>query len=245
MMEASILTILDFFGFYSIKCYSSGFNYSNVPNEKFSLQRYGYKWEYKPTRPFNWDFTILPLIIDIQIPEYSYRDSVLKIVDPQLLKPVFFKYLTTTSLVIDLIDNRSYYYQMAFSYYVSKIIKHYNVIVSRPLNFNDNIIEMFVVCKQYEESKNGGVDKDNKFTTFISYDYFLICDGYILIDDYIRGIIQKPWTKFISSYEEYKSTLQTSASRYWIEKADDVFFEMFKTNYDGFNHKMHIHEMSL
>jgi len=148
LLEQDILTVLELFGFYPIKHYASGFKYSHSPNEKFSLQRYGYKWAHKSIIPFSWDFNIGRLVVDIQISEYQYDDSKLSIVDPMILKPIFFRRSTLKFLIIDLIDNRNRYYDIAFSYHILKIIKQYNIIIDKPLVLDENLIEMYVACKQ-------------------------------------------------------------------------------------------------
>lgn len=213
--------VLNLFGFFQINPGSTKYIYK----EKISFGN-----------PFSYCCRIYPLTIELEHSEETFKESRLKIVDPDRNKIIYVKKFPHDKLIVDLIDNREKYFKMSFAYHVSRIINQYNILESESLDILIEDLFIYKVCNEFERSQWGGVDKDNLFTTIVNYDYFIIYKGYIVVDVYIKSLLPKSYQKVTMFYKDYKPLFDTKGSTYWLEKADGIISEIFKSTYD---HKAH------
>jgi hypothetical protein len=233
-MDNILSGALELFGFKEVK-------YSATNRRRFQFKEMAY---YGNPFECNCAFRSIPMIVEFFEPtEYGYATCA------NIIEPIKDTYLSQNTgdikkLVKEIINNRKEYFKNYFAYNVQRVVREYNVVTANPISLQVAELEMYVVCKEYEVGRWGGVDKDNHYTTYIDYDYFLVHDDDILINDYIRSIIQKPWTKQIKYYQDYRPTSEVATPKYCIEKVDNVLLDIFKTAHSQYDHDKYIKSLN-
>jgi len=233
-MDSILSGALELFGFKEI-------NYSATNRRRFELRQM-----YEYGKPFSWNcnFRSTPMTVEFFEPtQYGYATSS-TIISPVKDTSLSRKTGEIKDLVKEVIDNREEHLKNYFAYNVQRVVREYGVLANDAISLQVAEIKIYAVCKEYEVGRWGGVDKDNHYTTYIDYDYFVIYEKHILIDDYIKGIIQKPWRKEINYYRDYRPTGDVATPKFWIEKADNVLLDLFKTSYSQYEHDKYIKSLN-
>lgn len=200
-----------------------------------------YQSGYKTIKPFNWSLRALSLIVEIHSPEYGYHKSSFDLIDQLTDKAIYSDSSTSDEAGIArrIIDERSALYNIFFCHHLHRVINNYNIIQSGPIDFEKKV-ELWVITKEYEKGRWGGVDKDNYYTVYLEYNYFIVIDGEIWIDDYIRKALQPNWVKILNEYRDYRPTHETASEVFRLQEGDAVILDLFKSKYDGFDHRQYL-----
>lgn len=244
-MNDNVISALELFNFKRTEKYPNAVSKGAGLMNSFTRHEFVFEIGYKTVKPFKWSLRSLNLIVEMYFPKYGYHKGTFEIMDQVSENRIYFDDFTSdeAGIVRRVIDLRFELYDIFFCHHLRRVIKSFNVIQERPINFEKKV-EMYAVTKQYETGRWGGVDKDNYYTVYLEYDYFIVIDGEIWIDDYIRKTLHPSWIKTLDEYRDYRPTHDTATDIYRLQEAEKVLLDVFKSTYNSSDHKAYLDSLN-
>lgn len=179
----------------------------------------------------------VPLTVDIEHHYDTFKRPHFTIIDVVKREIIIRKWFSDRDrLLFDLLDNRRTYSNLSSAYHIIRILNRYSIVASKPLDLDHKSISIKVVFKEYEDSRWGGVDKDNHYTTYVESYHFLVYRGFVYNDDYIRKLLPPSTKKVVDSYRDYRPMSDVKDDNFWLQDADEEVLENFKKCYDSSLH---------
>lgn len=116
-------------------------------------------------------FISLPLTIDITHDSGVYSSARLSVVDVFTKKAIYREWFRSRNdLIYNLIDKRQLFLHLSLAYHVKRVLGKYSIVPGNSLILTSNPrlsdkknFDIKVLCRKYEESRWGGVGKDNYY----------------------------------------------------------------------------------
>lgn len=143
--------------------------------------------------------------------------------------------------ILNFVKAHHYFSSTAQASYSNKFFdsRDADIYLGRLMSKEDFLLECSYT---YEVSTWGGVDKDNKFHTYVETIYCLVSSDIFIINGYTRKLLPVKKTTYLGVYEAYKPVSETMQPLYKFAPAEWDIRSQFLKKYSREDHLKYINE---